>query len=137
MSEFELKNSLAVHTFIYSTMKKIELKIKDIPEYQTKKYDKEVLKSACKFINDELEKAVNDDTNHVKLKAKEANKIDKSKLVIQALANVFELTDEETQELESSIDFFFNNKIVKDKKLRRSIIGKVVKGVNKIFFWKK
>lgn len=137
MSEFKVKNSLAVHTFIYSTIKKIEMKVKEIPLWETKKGDHEVLKTVCKFINDELESAINDENAHVKLNDKQANNIDKSKIVVQALSNVFELTEEEQLSIQDGVDFLLNNKLVKNKKLRRSIVGKLSKGISKIFFWAK
>lgn len=137
MSDFKVKNSLAVHTFIYSTIKKIEMKVKEIPLWETKKGDHELLKTVCKYINDELEKAVNDEHAPVKINDKEANKIDKSKIVIQALSNLFELSEEEQQALVDGVDFLLNNKLVKDKKLRRSFSRKIVKGIRKFFFWKK
>lgn len=137
MSEFKVKNSLAVHTFIYSTIKKIEMKVKEIPMWESKKGDNEILKSACLFIIEELERAVNDKEAPVQLKAKQANTIDKTKIVMQSLANIFDLTDEEQATIESNVEFILNNKIIVDKQFRQSIIKKVSKKFNKLFFWKK
>lgn len=137
MSEFKVNNSLAIHTFIYSTIKKIEMKVKEIPMWESKKGDNEILKSACLFIIEELERAVNDNEAPIKLKAKQANSIDKSKIVMQSLSNIFDLTEEEQATIECNVDFFLNNKIITDKKIRRSIIKKVSKKLSKIFFWKK
>lgn len=137
MPELVLKNTLAVHSFVYSTMKKIELKVKEIPMWESKKGDHELLKAVCKFMIEELDLAVNDSTAPIKLSSDQANKIDKTKLVIEALSNVYGLSEEEQLALETGVEFLLNNKVLKNKKIRRSFVSLGNKLISKVFFLKK
>jgi len=102
MENVKLKNSLAIHNFVFGLIKKLALKIKEIENFTNLKMNPELTKYICQCVEQELSKVAK------KLKTK----IDKTKIVTEVLTQVFGLSDTEVLQIESQVDFLFDNKLI-------------------------
>ena len=100
IAELDLKHGLSKHFVFHSLVQVLITKIKEeIPKFEELKLNIELTLLCCNIVE-----------NTVKKKTK----IDKEKLVIDALTQVFNLTEEEQKTIKNQIEFLFNNnKIVK------------------------
>ncbi len=127
--KLKVKNSLAIHSTIFGIVDDVVKEIKKIPKFETKKNDNELLKSICLYVNDELKNSVETDL----IKSKQANKIDKVKIIIEALDEVYDLTEEEKAALDTALEFMIDNKVVPNKKVRKSFYSSVNKLFKKLY----
>ena len=111
IAELDLKHGLSKHFVFHSLVQVLITKIKEeIPKFEELKLNIELTLLCCNIVE-----------NTVKKKTK----IDKEKLVVDALREVFNLTEDEQKTIKNQIEFLFNNnKIVKideTKKLFKSV----------------
>ena len=117
----KLKNTLAIHDFTFWVISKSKIAIKDIAKWDELKLDGELTKSICMLIEDEFEKAVYDKENTKKLSRRQAKTIDKKELVKQIFKEMFDLTHDEVDKLDSDIQLLYNNKMIGYKSLWKRI----------------
>jgi len=100
IAELDLKHGLSKHFVFHSLVQVLITKIKEeIPKFEELKLNIELTLLCCNIVE-----------NTVKKKTK----IDKEKLVVDALREVFNLTEDEQKTIKNQIEFLFNNnKIVK------------------------
>lgn len=122
-SKLQVSNTLAVHKFVFSLIKHISDEIKTIPSFDTKKGDSELLKAIVKLVSKELQRAVDSG----ELTQAQANSIDKSEIIVQAMSSAFgmELTDSEKEALLTGIEFLIDNRLVKNKRIRKTMYGAI------------
>jgi hypothetical protein len=101
-----LKNSLSKHFVFHNLVQTLITKIKEeIPKFEELKLNIELTLLCCNIVE-----------NTVKKKTK----VDKEKLVVDALTDVFSLQEPEQKTLKDQIDFLYHNgKIVKIDEVKK------------------
>lgn len=117
MSTLKLENSLALHQTTLSIVKKVIFSLKQLEQYESKKYDGELVKSVCRLTYKLIKTAVKEK----ELTKKQSLQIDNKVVVMMVLKEVFSLTEAETNVLESQIDFILENKLLQNRKLGRRV----------------
>ena len=103
--ELDLKHGLSKHFFYNSLVQLIAVKIGAIPLVEDLRMNTELTLLVCNITE-----------NSVPSK----KKIDKEKLVVEALTKVFTLTDDEQKTIKSQIEFLYDNKqIIKIDKVSK------------------
>jgi len=102
MIKLKFKHNLKQHALIFSLMKEIINKIKEIENWESLKSDPDLIFSVATSVEDEVAKS--------KIKS-----IDKKDLVIEIFKMVYDLTDEEKEVIRKIIDYQLNNKLIKKK----------------------
>jgi hypothetical protein len=103
--ELDLKHGLSKHFLYNSLVQTISIKVGAIPLVHDLRMNTELTLLVCNIVE-----------NSVPSK----KKIDKEKLVIEALTSIFTLTDEEQKAIKSQIEFLYDNKqIVKIDKVSK------------------
>ena len=105
-----LKNNMDKHNIYYSLLKLVTEKIRLIPNYEILKNEIELVLLVCNIIE-----------NIVKKNKK--TKIDKKQLVIDIFTTVFG-NQIDILSLKITIDFLFNNKLIKQISLKKYIKSK-------------
>ena len=106
-----LKNNMDKHNIYYSLLKLVTEKIRLIPNYEILKNEIELVLLVCNIIENVVKK--NNKT-----------KIDKKQLVIDIFSSVFGLSPPDILSLKITIDFLFNNKLIKQISLKKYIKSK-------------
>ena len=106
-----LKNNMDKHNIYYSLLKLVTEKIRLIPNYEILKNEIELVLLVCNIIENVVKK--NNKT-----------KIDKKQLVIDIFSTVFGLSPPDIISLKITIDFLFNNKLIKQISLKKYIKSK-------------
>ena len=106
-----LKNNMDKHNIYYSLLKLVTEKIRLIPNYEILKNEIELVLLVCNIIENVVKK--NNKT-----------KIDKKQLVIDIFSGVFGLSPTDIISLKITIDFLFNNKLIKQISLKKYIKSK-------------
>jgi hypothetical protein len=115
----KLENSLALHQTTLTIAKKVMYQVKQIEQVESKKLDSELTKAVCKLVHVLVKESVKGD--HPDLSKKQAEQIDKKAVVLLALQEVFSLTPEEVQLLDSQVVFILENKLLRSKNLLRRV----------------
>lgn len=118
-TKLKLKHGLALHSIGYQIIESCVEQVKAIPEYTSKRNDVELATAVCKLIQRQIQEAV--DNGYIT--AKQAEQLDKGVIVVEVMNRVYELDDDEVNSLRSSIEFLVNHKLLKDKKIRRSMVS--------------
>lgn len=105
-----LKNNMDKHNIYYSLLKLVTEKIRLIPNYEILKNEIELVLLVCNIIENVVKK--NNKT-----------KIDKKQLVIDIFTTVFG-NQIDILSLKITIDFLFNNKLIKQISLKKYIKSK-------------
>jgi hypothetical protein len=129
MTNVKFENSLAVHDFTLSLVKKISLAIKEIEQWNTKKLDNELTKWVCKYVDAAISDATSSKATKP-LTSSQALAINKAAVVIQALKQTFDLTDSEVSIVQSQIDFLIDNGLISSSAV--TTISKVISSVKSI-----
>ena len=115
-----LKNNIDKHNIYYSLLKLITDKIRLIPNYELLRNETELILLVCNIIENLIKQG-------------NKNKVDKKKLVIDVFTSVFGLTITEIEALKITIDFLFNNRLIKRISFRKWVrnnylifLGKIV-----------
>jgi hypothetical protein len=116
-AQLKLENSLALHNTTLTIAKKVMYQVKQIEQVETKKLDSELTKAVCKLVHVLVKESVKGD--HPDLSKKQAEQIDKKAVVLLALQEVFNLTPEEVQLLDSQVVFILENKLLRSGNLLR------------------
>ena len=101
-----LKNNIDKHNIYYSLLKLITDKIRLIPNYELLKNETELILLVCNIIENLIKQG-------------NKNKVDKKKLVIDVFTSVFGLSMTEIEALKITIDFLFNNRLIKRISFRK------------------
>lgn len=101
-----LKNNIDKHNIYYSLLKLITDKIRLIPNYELLRNETELILLVCNIIENLIKQG-------------NKNKVDKKKLVIDVFSTVFGLSITEIEALKITIDFLFNNKLIKRISFRK------------------
>ena len=101
-----LKNNTDKHNIYYSLLKLITDKIRLIPNYELLRNETELILLVCNIIENLIKQG-------------NKNKVDKKKLVIDVFSTVFGLSLTEIEALKITIDFLFNNKLIKRISFRK------------------
>ena len=109
-----LKHSLDKHNVYYNLLKIISDKIIAIPEFQKLKTETELVKLVSNLVENSVPKG---------------QKIDKKQLVIEIFQRVFNLNVVEQEILKNTIEFLFNNKLIKKISYKKYIYN------NSFFFF--
>jgi hypothetical protein len=91
----DLKNSLSKHFVFHDLVNVLVTKIKEIPKFEQLKLNIELTLLCCNIVE-----------NSVKKKTK----VDKEKLVVDSLTEIFTLTEEEQNTIKNHIEFLHSNK---------------------------
>ena len=91
----DLKNSLSKHFVFHDLVNVLVTKIKEIPKFEELKLNIELTLLCCNIVE-----------NSVKKKTK----VDKEKLVVESLTQIFTLTEDEQKTIENHIEFLHTNK---------------------------
>ena len=114
----KLENSLALHNATLRIVKKVVCQVKELEQYEAKKFDSELTKAVCRLVDKLVrESCVGDKPD---LSKKQAETIDKKAVVGLVLCEVFNLSQEEKDVVDSQIDFILENKLLKRSMLRRA-----------------
>jgi hypothetical protein len=132
-AQLKLENSLALHNATLTIAKKVMFQVKQIEQVESKKFDSELTKAFCKLVHAFVKESVKGDKPD--LSKKQAEQIDKKAVVLLALQEVFSLTPEEVQLLDSQVVFILENKLLRSKNLLRKAV-KVFCPLYKIVFGK-
>jgi hypothetical protein len=98
-NDLNFKNSLNKHYVFYNLVEVLVKKIKAIPKIEELKLNLELTLLCCDIVENTVSKKT---------------KIDKQKLVNEALTQIFTLTEEEQKTIKNQIEFLYDNgKIVK------------------------
>ena len=101
----DLKNSLSKHFVFHDLVNVLVTKIKEIPKFEELKLNIELTLLCCNIVE-----------NSVKKKTK----VDKEKLVVESLTQIFTLTEEEQKTIKNHIEFLHTNKrIVKIDEVKK------------------
>ena len=101
----DLKNSLSKHFVFHDLVNVLVTKIKEIPKFEELKLNIELTLLCCNIVE-----------NSVKKKTK----VDKEKLVVDSLTEIFNLTEEEQKTIKNHIEFLHTNKrIVKIDEVKK------------------
>ena len=111
IADIYFKNKLQEHNIYFQLVEKIASKIKLIPNYSNLRIEIELIKTICNLIENAIKKG----------NSKRSNPINKKKLVIDTMNIVFNLSQSEIDNLNSIIDFLFNNKHIKKLSYTRLI----------------
>lgn len=96
IGDLNFKNQLNKHFVFHSLVKVLVTKIKeDIPKFEDLKLNLELTLLCCNIVENTVTKKT---------------KVDKQKLVCDALTEVFNLTEEEQKTTKGQIEFLFDNK---------------------------
>ena len=106
------KNSLAKDVKIKILVEKIMQKVADIPQYKDYKNNIELLKMVCCIVEHEI------DNKNVKAK------IDKKDVVYQVYTRCWALTPVDLKDLESNIQYLWENGQIKRKGVLKVIVAK-------------
>ena len=116
--DIELKNNLNSH-FVYNDLiVKIIDKTRLIPKMEMLKRDPELTLFVCNLIENIIKKS---------------DKIDKQKLVCEALQIIFNLNAVEVETIKTQIEFLFSNNKIKKVKLRKVIYRNVKDWIKRKF----
>lgn len=91
----DLKNSLSKHFVFHDLVNVLVTKIKEIPKFEELKLNIELTLLCCNIVE-----------NSVKKKTK----VDKEKLVVESLTQIFTLTEDEQKTIKNHIEFLHTNK---------------------------
>jgi len=101
----DLKNSLSKHFVFHDLVNVLVTKIKEIPKFEELKLNIELTLLCCNIVE-----------NSVKKKTK----VDKEKLVVESLTQIFTLTEDEQKTIKNHIEFLHTNKrIVKIDEVKK------------------
>jgi hypothetical protein len=105
LPDITFKHKLKHHNHYYGLVNKISALIQQIPEYgrDNIRCELELIRTACNII----------ENSSIPKNNKKTLKIDKKKLVIDALHKVFVYSDVEKNIVGNIIDFLFNNGFIK------------------------
>ena len=121
IKKVKLKNSLANHVLVHGLVENIVKYVKqNIPKYLELKLDHEFTRCICREIDRQI-------INNKNLSKEQKTKISKSDILMEAFKELFNLSDDEIEILNSQIIFLNDNKMIKTK----SILKKVVSGSSK------
>ena len=96
VGDLNFKNQLNKHFVFHSLVAVLVKKIKeDIPKFEELKLNIELTLLCCNIVENTVTKKT---------------KVDKEKLVVDSLTEVFTLTEEEQKTLKGQIDFLYDNK---------------------------
>ena len=129
-AQLKLENSLALHNTTLLIAKKVMYQVKQIEKVESKKLDSELTKAVCKFVHTLVKESVKGDSPD--LTKKQAEQIDKKAVVLLAMQEVFNLTPDETLQLDAQIDFLLENKLLKSKSILRKVGKFFCMGVRKL-----
>ena len=125
--DLPLKNSLKKHTKFYTILNLICEKIKEIPEIENLCthgiIELELINLVCNLV----ENAIQDGNKH---------KIDKKSLVVKVLSKLFSISPVEITNVESQIEYLFNNRKIKKLKISKKVFVYFTKVAGNIFFAK-
>ena len=91
----DLKNSLSKHFVFHDLVNVLVTKIKEIPKFEQLKLNIELTLLCCNIVENSVKKKL---------------KVDKEKLVVDALTDVFTLTEVEQKTIKDQIEFLHSNK---------------------------
>ena len=101
----DLKHGLSKHFIFHDLVNVLVTKIKEIPKFEQLKLNIELTLLCCNIVE-----------NTVKKKTK----VDKEKLVVDSLTEVFTLTEQEQKTIKDQIEFLFTNgKILKVDEVKK------------------
>ena len=101
----DLKNSLSKHFVFHDLVNVLVTKIKEIPKFEELKLNIELTLLCCNIVE-----------NSVKKKTK----VDKEKLVVESLTQIFTLNEDEQKTIKNHIEFLHTNKrIVKIDEVKK------------------
>ena len=101
----DLKNSLSKHFVFHDLVNVLVTKIKEIPKFEELKLNIELTLLCCNIVENSVKKKI---------------KVDKEKLVVDSLTEIFNLTDEEQKTIKNHIEFLFTNgKILKVDEVKK------------------
>lgn len=118
-SKLKCQNTLALHSFTLSLIDSVVTEVQKLPEFKSKKLDNELTKSICKFVRDEIIASIGGHLTY-----SQASNLDKKAIIVEALRKCFQLSEEEASLIESQVEFFLDNKLVKPK-----LVSTIIKGV--------
>jgi hypothetical protein len=116
----KLENSLALHNTTLTIAKKAMFQVTQIEQVESKKLYSELTKAVCKLVHVLVKESVKGDKPD--LSKKQAEQIDKKAVVLLALQEVFSLTPEEVQLLDSQVVFILENKLLHSKNILRKAV---------------
>jgi hypothetical protein len=118
-AQLKLENSLALHNTTLTIAKKVMFQVKQIEQVESKKLDSELTKAVCKLVHVLVKVSVKGDKPD--LSKKQAEQIDKKAVVLLALQEVFSLTPEGVQLLDSQVVFLLENKLLRSRNVLRRV----------------
>jgi hypothetical protein len=119
-AQLKLENSLALHNTTLTIAKKAMFQVTQIEQVESKKLYSELTKAVCKLVHVLVKESVKGDKPD--LSKKQAEQIDKKAVVLLALQEVFSLTPEEVQLLDSQVVFILENKLLHSKNILRKAV---------------
>lgn len=122
-TKLKVQNTLALHSFTLTLIDSVVKEVQQLPEYKSKKLDNELTKSVCKLVRDEIISSIG-----VFLTYSQASTLDKRAIIVEALRKCFDLSEEEASLIESQVEFFLDNKLVKTKAM-----ASIFKAISRFF----
>ena len=105
-----IKNSLAKHATYHNLITDLSSKIMiSIPKLETLRMDPEL----TKLVSNSVENSI---------KNKDSDKFDKDAIVLQIINKLFDLTPEESSQIENQIEFLKNNKQIKKTSIAKQAL---------------